>query len=378
MSAGSRWYQNEKLSVIQVAALVIPVVATTAALFLPRAQIDFAGRDAWTVPLAGAVYGLAVCAAVVALHRRHPGKSLTLIAAEVAGPAGRIAYGLLYAWFALFVAALTARQMGDFFIFAMLPSTPMSVTVALMVFTAAWALRGGPETLGRLVIPLTAVIFCTVAILIGLSTGSMELDHLLPLASAPPESYLRAVIITTFPYGELIFLSWYLPHISPRRVDVRWLFGGVILAALSLVVQLVAVIAVFGVDLVLEATAPIFELIRFASVGTFLDRLDVFFLSGWQVAFFLKLCYLLYPAAVNLAETFRLADYRSLIYPTALITVVLAELLFPSLRDVTSFLRGPLIPYGLLMQGLLPLLLLILATLRAARRPGERAGGDST
>lgn len=377
MSAGSRWHQNEKLSAPQVAALFVPAVSATAALFLPRAQIDFAGRDAWSIPLVGALYGAAVCGAVVALHRCYPGKSLTMIAEAVAGPVGRVACGLLYAWFGLFVAAVTARQLGDFFIFTMLPRTPMPVTIALTVFTAAWALRAGPEVVGRLAIPLAGAILVTVAILLGLSTGSMELAQLRPFFSAPPGSYLRAVAVSTFHFGELVFLSWYLPHLSRGRGDARWLYGGIALVAISLSVQLVAVIAVFGVDLVLEATAPVFELIRFASFGTFLDRLDVFFLAMWQVAFFLKLCFLLYPAVASLAEALGLADYRSLVYPVALMTVALADSLFPNLRDVISFVRGPLIPYGLFMQGLLPLFLLTAGSLQAARQSEERAGGGS-
>lgn len=369
MSSGNTWHLRENLEAAQIAALVLPGVGATLPVFIPPGLAEVAGRDAWLVPWVAMGYAFAVVWVVLALNGQRPGKSPVLVVEELFGPFGRLVFGLFYGSAALLAVAVAAHQIGDFLVFTVLPRTPRALTVGALMLLAVWALRQGPETVGRLAAFLIAAILTATALVFLLSLGRMDFDHLSPVLSGSPLGLLHGAALASPFYGELFFLAWYLPHVrsGAARSPLYWAS-----AIISLVIStlLVGAHAAFGPEIVVETTAPVYRLLREAGVGEFIERIDVAFLAVWQLAFFLKLCYLLYPAASSLAEAFRLSDYRPLLFPLGIMATVSTTFLFGNIREETEFLQGPAIPFGLLAQFIIPLALLVIVRIR---RP---AGGS--
>ncbi len=361
MSTGKSWHASEKVAGHQVAALIIPGIGSTAVLFAPRVIVQLAERDAWSVPLLTVLYGLAIITILVALHNRFPGKTPVQIAGELFGPPGRMIVGGLYAWFFLHLLAVSARQMGEFFTYSLLPRTPISVMIISMLALAVWVVRAGPETFTRLAPAWSCIVLVAAGAIILLTFQDLDFGRVIPVLSTAPRNLLQAATVTSSFFGQLILLAWYLPLLGGGKGEARWIYGGMVVLAAMMASLLVSAVALFGPAMPSNFTAPIFRVVREAQFGEFLTRLDVIFLAVWQGSFFFRLAFVLFPAASSLAETFNLKEYRSLVFPVAVFGVGLSLLLFTNVREVSEFISGPAVPYAALFQLALPLTLLLAA-----------------
>ena len=366
---------DERIPAHQAAALLVPGIAT-AALFLPRSAIELAGRDAWLAPLIIAFYAGLIILTVIALYARFPGKTPVGIAAALFGVPGRIVVGLLYTTYGLHALAISAYQMEEFFTFAMLTRTPTFVLSGVMLGVAAFAVRGGVEVFARLAPAGVAVISAAVLAAGLLTIQDQQPSRLLPLLTAPLDGLLRAAAVMAAFYGEVVLLAWYLPHLSRSDKALRWFCAGLGLVTLLLMLLFAPVLAVFGPEVAQNLTAPVLSLVREARLGEFLDRLDVLFLSVWQLAFFFKLVFLLYPTAASLAEALNLRDARSLVPPLVILATLLSSLLFENIRQAAAFAGGAMVPYAAIYELLIPLLLLLFAGLRNRVHRGPYRAGE--
>lgn len=127
----------------------------------------------------------------------------------------------------------------------------------------------------------------------------------------------------------------------------------------------IAVIGIFGVEEAKTLTFPIFSLTQMVSIGDFLERIEIIFLTVWILSLFIRVTIFYYAAALGTAQILRLKDYKPLILPLGAIIINLSVFLFESQADLKKFTSYEIWTlYALPFLVLLPLALIFTELVR--------------
>jgi spore germination protein KB len=103
-------------------------------------------------------------------------------------------------------------------------------------------------------------------------------------------------------------------------------------------------------------------------------RIDVLIFISWVSGLFIKLAFLLYVSNLALVQVFQLRDANRTLLPLAFLGAVLSIVLYPTGLGVYDFVANVWPAYGLTMEVLLPLALLLVAVVRRVSRQEEGKG----
>ena len=137
----------------------------------------------------------------------------------------------------------------------------------------------------------------------------------------------------------------------------------VVIAGLFLCVIVARNTAVLGITATVQ-TYPSFLAIRLIDIAKVLTRLEIIVMTSFLVMSFLKVAVLYYGTVVGLAQLFKLGSYLPLVFPVGIIMVTLSVFSFASSLELINFAYEKYPYYSLPFQVGLPLLSLIVASLR--------------
>ena len=103
---------------------------------------------------------------------------------------------------------------------------------------------------------------------------------------------------------------------------VRINFFAALIAFTVLSILLAVSVLTMGKEISTETTLPFYRLSRNIYLGRFFQRVEALFIIIWSIVGALKIALTLYGAAVSLARTLKLPDYRPLIWPLGLIIFI--------------------------------------------------------
>lgn len=364
--------EKGKISPRQAAQLTFITMVATAILFVPNFSVSWAGRDAWIASILGALFGLVTLALVVWLGNKHRGQTIFSYAETILGKwLGKlVAFG--YIWLFVKIAAISAREFGDFMSTAFMPNTPISVFIFSLIFLAAWAALAGLEIIARM---NEFVIILVVTFLLGillLSTPNWEPVNLLPVLNAGIRPILETVIMAEVWKSETIVLAILLPFLTrPKRA---FLYGtaATLGAGALMTIGIAGVLAVFGPELVVNIRFPIHHFTRTIAITQILTRFEVIVMITWVAGVFIKTSFFYYLAALGTAQLFGISQYRPLVLPLGVFIAALSITLFENVVELEEKLGAPSVE--LLIRLLVIPVLLILVTVTREKLFGAEFG----
>lgn len=363
----------------------IPLVSLIAWLTVKRLADVFHFFDEFDTPaeqagwiaalLAGVWVGLGT-AVVYLLYRTFPGKTLTEALEEYLGRFLGKGLSLLFAWFFLHQGAITLRSFTDTIAAVILPRTPPVITSALLTFVAVFAIRGGIEVVGRSAIPITIGMFGAYGLIATFIIPELKLHRLLPILGPGPESVLAASIyIASLALHLPLFLMFLGFTKTPKNTG--WLLQAqnlFIHGFIALTIMLVATSMSWFVTQ--DKSFEFLSLVRYVSVGQFIERIDPLLLAGWITTAYSGVAAHLLASVMAMQSVLGLRDYRPLTFPFGVFLVLLCRLLFANVRERSGFMgygeAGT--PYGILFSFILPLILLPIFALRQRALHGQGKG----
>lgn len=324
-----------------------------------------AGRDAWAAVIAGSVGGMVVTLVYTQLGSRFPGKTFVEISHGVFGNVIGKVVSLLFVWYLVHLASLVLTNFGDFFTATVYRLTPGSVIVGALILVASYALSHGLEVLARSSIPIFFVILTIVVLDTALLLNRFDPRNLLPVLEVRPAVFAwSSLAAASFPFAETVAFLMLFPAVRDgARIRRAMLRAG---AAMGLIFTMIAIrnSAVLGRGTTLY-TYPSIQALRLVSFGGVITRAEVLVSTVLIATGFLKFAVLFYGAALGLAQTLRLSDYRAIIRPLGAVLLVMSLFNFNSVSENIRFavLTYPI--YGLFFQLALPAGALVIAGLKA-------------
>lgn len=334
-----------------------------------------AKQGAWIVILLGCSVGVILMGAVYgSLYRMYPDLPLNGYASRIAGKVPGWAIGFAYLLYFVYIAGRNTRDFGDLLAAASYDATPIFAINVCIVVAVGYVLRLGIEVFGRtafMFFVFTGGIFMFILVLV-LFSNMADARRMLPILPDGWQPVWKALYPThiTFPFGELIVMAVFFPHLNKKWKPIRLGIWAMLLSAILLCIAVFVNISVLGIEIASRTTFPLFTSLSRLRLAEFVQRMDAVVLLLLIITSFFKIGTFMLAAALISRDLFRVDNYKTLIYPVGLVVIFSSILMAGSL---TEHLQEGLkvVPYYLHLpfQFAIPIALLLIGWIR--RRGGS-------
>lgn len=259
---------------------------------------------------------------------------------------------------ALIELAYIVIGIGDFST-AMMMTTPEYIFNSLIFMTAALTMRAGIEVMARMFTLLLLIMYIGIIIVFFMISPSYHPEFLLPLMPKGFKPILYGAYQTvSFPFAEFLLFSMVISYTSKKTRGKlgKLLFAALLINGLSVAVAVVCTIMVLGPTAgILQYS--IFQLARLVDIADFLERIEAIIALSLIVGSFMKATIVLYVFTHALSKVLKLKDFRSLVFPVSLLSLLLSLTMF---KNSVEFFQAVYVirPLTFTVTVILPFLLL--------------------
>ena len=326
-------------------------------------------QDAWLAILIGLFLAAPVIWTFARLLSLYPGQSLYDIIFDVFGRFfGRIVI-LLFLLHIIMVGALILRNFADFLQIVALPETPELATLLFGIILCGWMVKSGIGAFGRwtkFVLPV--VIFVEVFMFL-ISIKDMDFNNLKPIMGTDINTLMNSsFLLFSLPFTETVIVAFLFGWVQPAG-NPYFIYGvGVSAGALIMMVTTLANILLLGVPVLGAFYFPSYESASIIFLGDFFSRIEVLVGMFFMLTGFAKICVCMFAASEGFSRLLNKKEYRDMAVPTALLMLMLAQILFSNTLELYSWLQNVFQYYALPFQVALPLITLTGAEIKTRIR----------
>ncbi|WP_379128679.1 GerAB/ArcD/ProY family transporter [Paenibacillus sp. sgz500958] len=350
---------------MQATIMMVNYVLAAGVLTLPRTTVEVSKTpDVWISVILGGVISMLAGIIIVKLSQRFPGQTLYQYIRRIVGKPLGFVIGVLIAGYFLCIAGFEIRSVQEVTSYFLLDGTPHWAIASIFLWVALYLCMGGINAIAgmcRLIVPITWTIFLGGGLL---SLEVFELDNLRPVLGEGLSPVWKAIKPTALTYtagDAMIFLVAFMD--KPKKA-VKVITIGTSIVMLFYIIAVVMTIGAFSIDGVVTRTWPYIDLIRSFEVRYFMfERFESMMLAIWIMQIFCTFCIAFYGASLGISQLLnkKLAHCFFVLLP---IVYIVSELP-PDLNGLFALGSG-LGNWAILLFGLLPLPLLIIACFRRA------------
>jgi spore germination protein len=352
--------------VIQAAIVIFSTIIGVGVLALPLFAARAAESGAPLLALLGMLLAFIGLFFIILLGMRYPQQTIIQYSEKLIGKwLARFINILLILFFAV-LTSLASREFGEVVVTSVLQSTPLEVTVIVMLSLAAISSRNDMTTFAyihHLYFPL--ILFPGIVIVV-LSLKNAVVINLLPILGNEHHGYLNGILLIAALFQSSAVITMIIPAMRrPDRAISAGIFGMILSGGLYLLI-VVATVSVFGSEEIKQLLWPTLELAKTTSLpANVLERLDGAFIAVWVTAVFTTLFSTYYFTIHSLSQLLRLRDHK--LFSFMLLPFVFVIAMLPQnvvqMYDIISIIGR----YGLVLTILYPGILLLVAFIRKAR-----------
>lgn len=359
--------EKGKISSLQMAMLIYPTIVATGILTVPSLTASHAKQDLWLSPILASFIGFITVFTAVRLCAFYPGKTIIEINEQVLGRF----FGKVLSFFILFfylqITGVLVREYSEFIAHSFLPKTPIVFTMALMVLLCAFSLYGGVEVMGRTAQLFFPIFVIPLLILVFLLIPEYEIGNTLPVLERGVMPPIKGAVILGSWFSEFFLIMFLLPFVADSKKAMKYGMITVFAVMITLTVVNLLVYWVLGTTTA-SKEYPLMAAGRYISYANFFENLDAVIMAVWIIGAFVKLSVFYYGIVLGTAQWLNLSSNRLILWP---IGILIIQFGFWSLPDTTSLNRfdTQIFPaYGLLIQTVISLFLLVIATIKKKKR----------
>jgi spore germination protein KB len=354
--------EKGKISAFQMGLLMYPTVLATGFLTLPTVTAQYAENDLWLTGIFASLLGFIMVYTTIRLHELYPKQTVIEYSARIVGRIPGKIIGVLFFLFFLHVTGVMLRQYAEFVTGNYLLKTPMLLVISSMILLAAFAVRGGAEMIARCAVIFTPFFILPLFFLV-LLVPNLDIKNIFPILSNGLIPVIKGTLTPQAWLCEFFLMSFFLPSLSNPEKGRKW-------GLISLCAVIISMIYVNLITLFLlgpytgNKIYPILVAFRYISFADFLSNLEALLLAMWIVGNFVKISVFYYVASLSFGQTFKLTDYRPVVFLIGIFIVIFSLWDLPNFTVLGIYLRN-VAPFELtLFLALIPLFLLFVAIVR--------------
>lgn len=356
-----------KISPAQLRALMIITILGTTLLFMPSLVVAAAKQDGWLSMIVGVTGGYLEAAVVLALAKRFPNQSMVEYSEAILGKfLGKI-MGLAIILYLIGFDLIIVREFGELLVLAIMPATPITVFIVVILLLAVYASTGGLEVIARENTVFFGPIMAITLSLFILAARDYDFGNLLPVMENGPMPVLKGALPTIAFFGEIGLVGFLYPKIKNPEQIPKATYQALAVAGGVMLLDTIAVLAIFNPENAARLVLPTLDIAKNIRIAQFIEHMEALVAFIWISAVFIKITIFLYVAALATNQWLGLDRQRLLNWPLAGILAPLAIFLFPSSLALAKFIEKAGFPILYAGELGIPLLLLIVAAIRGKK-----------
>ncbi|HEY8463191.1 MAG TPA: endospore germination permease [Bacillota bacterium] len=316
---------NHQIGHREILTLLIIMMSGKVFLSFPRDMALLADSAGWLLVLLSGLFSLAGFTIIYALICRFPEDNLLQITRKIAGNAVGTILGLVFFFYFLTNTFLLVRQFAESFILMILPRTPISVITLFFMALLIYGTFLGIETISRVAWFFGPYLLLAMVIII-FSAAPTHLEMLLPLFGKGIGPVLKSAVIHIASFSEILFIPLIAPLIRKKDRIFKIGIWSISIATLILAGMTAVIIITFNYNSASHLSFPVFQLARLIHIGEFIHRVESVFVFLWFLTAGIEMSALFYGTVISFTETFRINNYRPLVFPLATLVFTLSLL----------------------------------------------------
>ncbi len=287
---------------------------------------------------------------------------------EFLGPVfGRISIAL-FSWFGFHIGSIILREYTEFIQIDAFPHLEQYVFAIPLTLLSIWCIRSGIHNLGHfclLAMPVT-IFLLTVNTLF--SINNWNVANLEPILYDGIKPIVKGSLeLLTIPFLEVPMVLAFCQPMTNTKKMTRWFIGAYALAALVLMLIYTRNMMVLGDTLVEKYYFPSYEVVKLASIGRFIEGLQVLAAVVIMIGYYAKITVFLYAATFGVGKLLKMST-KSLAAPVGLLFMALSLFVTKDTPDLLRWVQDVFTPYAVPIGLLLPLILWIAGTWKEKKR----------
>lgn len=355
---------TEKITGSQLGFLLFTFIVSTNMLTVPGIMAMFGKQDAWLSILPSALSGLVSIWVMIALSKRYPGLTIIQYSSKIVGNwiAPLVSINYLYYWF-VSITTITTQHTG-FINTLLLPRSPTIVASLTFLILCALAVLTGIEVIARANEFISVLILSLLIPLLILTTGEADPAALKPVLGDGLKPVLQGMVSPAGGFmNQLFILGWLLPYLNQPKKALKVSLIALAGIALLILVIVVLTIMVLG-PLTGKLTYSFLSVVQYIGIPGSFERLEALAVSLWVMGCFVKVSVSLFILCLSVSQLFKMRNYRDLIFPITLLSLLGSVLIFKNGAELLNYLAFTFPLLAFFNQSFVPLSLLAIDTIK--------------
>ncbi|PKM77517.1 MAG: hypothetical protein CVU90_06625 [Firmicutes bacterium HGW-Firmicutes-15] len=323
-----------KISNFQIYCMLIILVAPLAYLDTPKRISTCLFNNAWLAAFGAIIPGLLMAAMFLYIINKSTSPFPLLLEEHLGLVIGKI-LGFIYVFFFLLITIYSLRLFTDFILSNVLPGTPISVFIGVLLLVGFYAIKTGLENIARVseLFILIGLPFSFLITLLALGEHH-NIESLLPFADMSYGSFGLGLAYASFALGKLMPILT-LAFFSNNRKGL-----GLTVYQVVFTYALLIGLTTLATTLTLEglptsySTFPTFSMVRALRFGQWVQNIDIIFIGIWILGVFATVTIAWFMACFTAQQVLKLRDYRFLAAPSTLIIGISSLVLSRNILEV--------------------------------------------
>lgn len=248
---------------------------------LPRLVTADAGCHGWIAVIMGVLPSIFAISLIVRLGQKFPDKNFVEVSHYLfSKPIGTILI-LIFIIYIILLQSLVVRIFAEITSLYMLPTTPISVIIFLVLFPAIYIIIQGGKVLGRLN-ELLFYLLLLILLVVLVPLAQADYTNILPLGDIDIKGLGKAALSASFAFAgaEVILVAFFMVNNKDQVLKFA-LTSQIIVLVIYLSIVVISIL-VFGQYAMQKMLWPLLTLLKVIEIPLF-ERLEVFFLAFWIV-----------------------------------------------------------------------------------------------
>jgi spore germination protein KB len=355
---------TEKITVNQLGIILFSFVASTIVLTLPGLIAMFAKQDAWISVFPSTLTGLLSIWVMVLLSKRYPGLTIIQYSQQILGKWLGTCLGLYYIYFWFMSLSIMTIQHTFFIKALLLPRSPSIIGSLTLLILCGLAVYMGIEVIGRCTEFLTPMKLIFLMPLLILTIGAADSEQLKPILGDGILPVLQGAILPGGAFmNQLFILGWLLPYLNQPKKAYKVSLLALLGIFIFVFIVVISAIMILG-SLTGQLNYSYLSVMQYIGIEGSFERLEAIAVMIWVIGSFSKVSVSLFILCISISQIFRIQNYRDLVAPVTLLCLIGSVWVFKNGAELQTYLTLIYPSAGFVTQSLIPLLLLMIDTIK--------------
>lgn len=360
--------QSKQIGTWGTVSLIITLILTKILISAPSLYAKQSASAGWLEVLISGIFEIFVLTIVFKLALNFEHMDLIDISQHSFGHIGRIITGILSCVVFIISSAAVFRCFGELIRNTVIRGISYDNVAFFMLLVGITGAFLGFRVLLNLNGLMLPFLLGAIVLVLLINAPRYSVSNILPVLGAGGKAIISNALLKNASFYEIGFILFLLPYLKEKTAVKKIGFTALVIAIL-----LTSIITLFyQLSVPYEAAGtfalPLYQMTRMIKAGTFFQRIEPLNTFIWGGAMYLYVGVGIRMAAYIYKKTFSLPRTEPLVFVFALIICLLA--LIPGSETSVERIYDFLMTYSYIVYPLLPVLLLICATVFSAKNRG--------